>query len=219
MDRYLITPSLLNSYKWYVDSEYGNPEELRKEWLDKLRRVYGKTSEAAQKGIDFENNVEAYNENKYQLRILDENAKEKDLKYDDCVVDIANKVKDGYWQERLSKNITIKNNPFHPNGIDFILYGKSDVIKGDTIYDIKTTKNYEVGKFQDNPQHAIYCYCADIYKFKYLVTDFKSTYEEFYSLNEKGCLEYITSLTNDFIGYLQYDTESKELFFENWKSY
>jgi hypothetical protein len=205
MSKYLITPSLLSSYNWYISAEYGDPAELRKDWLQRLARVQTPMSEAAQKGIDFENRVRELIENKPTIL-----ANQKP-EYIECVINIANRVRSGYWQETLKKEIEF-------DGKNFLLYGKSDVIKEDTIYDIKTTKSYEVGKFQDNPQHAIYCYCADIYKFKYLVTDFKGVFEESYTLTKESALDFIHSLLSEFLAYLEVDIEARALYYKHWES-
>ncbi len=203
MNKYLITPSLLGSYNWYI-SEFNDKPESRQEWLDRLGKVWSGTSEAAQKGIDFEEDVKD---------ICDYGGGWfKDQVYEKCVFDIAEKVIDGHWQERLTKTIDFQGN-------QYVLYGKSDVIKENCIYDIKTTKKYEVGKFINNPQHAFYCYCADIPNFKYLVTDFKEVYEESYSnMTQESCLEYIKSYLGEFLGYLETDKEAFDLFKKFWKS-
>lgn len=209
MSKYLITPSLLGSYNWYI-SEFNNKPEARQEWLDRLGKIWSGTSEAAQKGIDFEDIVKLLAEkNPDSLNLL----KGKGEDYIRCADDISLKVNNGHWQEKLTKTIDFQGN-------QYVLYGKSDVIKENTIYDIKTTKQYDVNKgyYQNNPQHAFYCYCADIPNFKYLVTDFKNVYEESYRLTQEEALERIYIYLTEFNEYLESDEEAKKLFLKHWKS-
>ena len=51
----------------------------------------------------------------------------------------------------------------------YMLLGFADCIKGDTIYDFKYVKSYDLGKYNDSVQHLIYLYCADMEKFEYIV--------------------------------------------------
>ena len=43
---------------------------------------------------------------------------------------------------------------------DVVLYGYSDYWQGDTIRDLKTTKNYEFGKYERGWQRLVYPWCA-----------------------------------------------------------
>jgi len=216
MSKFLVTPSLLSSYNWYI-SEFNNKPESRQEWLDRLGKIRNPMSEPAQKGIDFEDKVRKEckrfeDGSLVGYFLMKEDAKDKEKLYNWCSLDIAHKVQGGYWQEKLTKTIEFQGN-------QYVLYGKSDVIKENTIYDIKTTKKYEVGKFINNPQHAFYCYCAGIPNFKYLVTDFKEVYEESYSnMTQETCLEYIKSYLGKFLAYLEIDSECYDLFKKFWKS-
>ena len=45
-----------------------------------------------------------------------------------------------------------------PQGV-VTLYGYADYVRDSEVIDLKTTSNYEVGKFRDNWQHVVYPYC------------------------------------------------------------
>jgi hypothetical protein len=77
-----------------------------------------------------------------------------------------------------------------------------DVIKRDTIYDIKFTSNYELGKFYNSSQHRIYLYCLGLPKFQYLISDGKEYWTEDYH-NHEGIEDELKGMISDFMGYLR----------------
>jgi hypothetical protein len=119
-------------------------------------------------------------------------------------------VKDGLWQQTCKKELKIGNQ-------EFLLYGKMDVIKRDTIYDIKYTSNYELGKFLGSAQHLIYLYCTGLPKFKYLISNGKDFWIEDY-FNNVNIEYYIKNKINNFLSYLENDNEAKNLFETKWQA-
>lgn len=228
MTNYLITPTLLNSLKYYLGSEYSK----REDFLKTLSREKFEPNEAMQKGIDFENDIENYCNNNFEPSYIkrtityryggggslagdfwyDEDEKEEFFidNYSQSVINCGNIVKGGFWQESVKKEIKVA-------GIKFLLYGRCDVIKNDTIFDIKYTKNYNVGKFTDSTQHLIYMYCSGLSKFQYLVSDLKSFWIEEYQ-SEKNIESKIISEIFSFLDYLDRDSEAKKLFYSKWES-
>ena len=205
MTKYLITPTLLNSFQYYIQDEYKSPADSRADFLRTLSRERFEPNKAMQKGIDFENDVKIATEYKYKY--WQDN---KTVEYDSVIDCLANIVQDGIWQQTVKKDLTVGNQ-------EFLLYGKCDVIKRDTIYDIKFTSNYEVGKFSDSAQHLIYLYCLGLPKFQYLISDGEEYWVEDYH-NHAGIEDKIKSKISDFIGYLENDQEAKEMFFTKWGS-
>ena len=203
MTKYLITPTLLNSFQYYIQDEYKSPADSRADFLRTLSRERFKPNEAMQRGIDFENEIKTIADKFIELKIEDYEAKSNLFK-------IADIVKGGLWQQTCKKDLTIGNQ-------EFLLYGKCDVVKRDTIYDIKFTSNYELGKFLDSAQHLIYLYCLDLPKFQYLVSDGEEYWVEDYH-NHAGIEDEIKSKINDFLSYLENDKEAKEMFFTKWGS-
>lgn len=199
MTKHLLTPSLLNSFFWYLKESFTKTEaEQRQEFLQTLRREKTPTTEAQQRGINFEN----------AIRLADVTRNHFDP--DPIVRRFTEIVRDGIWQQSVKKSLTVGNQ-------DFLLYGRTDVIKRDTVFDIKFTSNYELGKFQDSSQHLIYLYCSDLPKFSYLISDGKDWWREDY-FNHAGIEGEIKSKVSEFLDYLEGDKEAKELYFNNWIS-
>lgn len=213
MTRYLITPTLLNSFQYYIQDEYKSPADSRADFLKTLSREKFEPNEAMQKGIDFEDKIcelDKMLKANWSVFALNFVFLEETEEYKSCLKNIAEIVKGGLWQQTVKKDLTVGNQ-------EFLLYGKCDVIKRDTIYDIKFTSNYEVGKFLDSAQHLIYLYCLDLPKFQYLISDGKDYWIEDYH-NHAGIEDEIKSKISDFMGYLENDQEAKEMFFTKWGS-
>lgn len=110
---YLITASLLNSWRYLMESEYGSMEDF----LHVLHRLPTEKNEAMAKGDAFEA----------------------------WAKDNLPELQGAAYQVALSER----------RG-DFLLYGRLDFIKAGVVYDTKFTGKYEVGKFLNNPQTAMY---------------------------------------------------------------
>ena len=205
MTKYLITPSLINSFEYYIKDEWKTPADSRTDFLKTLSREKFEPSEAMQKGVDFEAKIEGY------CNLVDSGCSlARQLTGDDIVSNIGDIVAGGFWQESCKKDMNFGN-------FDVILYGRCDVIKADTIYDIKYTGKYNTGKFQDSIQHLIYMYCFDLPKFSYLISDGKDWWKEDY-VKDNNVEDRIRSKVNNFFEYLKIDKEAKRIFHNNWKS-
>ena len=206
MIKYLITPTLINSYQYYINDEWKSPADSRADFLKTLSREKFEPTEAMQKGIDFENNIKAKCDGSHILHTDDKVGSD----YETVCSKIAEIVKGGLWQHTCKKDLQIGDK-------EFLLYGRMDTVKEDTIYDIKFTSNYELGKFLDSAQHLIYIYCTGLSKFKYLISDGKDYWIEDYYSNANIENE-IKSKISDFLGYLENDKEAKEMFETKWSS-
>jgi hypothetical protein len=192
MANYLITPTLLNSFSYYM-SEYGK----RGDFMKTLSRERFESTEAMLKGIRFEESV----------RSLCEGLSDNE---DRIIAEIAAIVSAGVWQATVQKPLKIDDT-------EYLLYGKCDVIKQNFIYDIKFTSNYEVGKFQDSIQHQIYMYCTGLTDFAYLVSNGKEFWIEDYKAS-KDIENVIKSRILEFRDYLSGDKEAENLFLTKWIS-
>jgi hypothetical protein len=197
MTKYLITASLLNSYQYYIQDEFKSPADSRADFLKTLSRERFKPNQAMQKGIDFEDSVSG--------RVEGTPAPEGHPIYE-----IGKIVSGGLWQQTCKKDLQVGDQ-------EFLLYGRMDVIKRDTIYDIKFTSNYELGKFMNSSQHRIYLYCLGLPKFQYLISDGKEYWIEDYH-NHEGIEDELKGMISDFMSYLENDKEAKEMFLTNWES-
>ena len=199
-ERYLITPSLLNSWGWIfncVDGVTSNESDkisledkiqdgqkkAKKEFIKALRREPLEPNEYMLAGIQFE----------------------KDC-YDGktCVSPI---IKGGSYQIVGKKNVSI-------GGMNFLMYGKLDVLKGGVIYDIKRVWKYSRPKYNKSYQHGFYLELFErAKKFKYLIFDGNNLHIEQYYPDECEKMEVVIKL---FIEWL--DSEGLlELYKKCWK--
>ena len=204
MTKYLITTTLLNSYQYYINDEFKSPADSRADFLKTLSKEKFEPNEAMRKGIDFERDIQYATNPFNQIDIFHADYDEKQH----IINQIAKIVNGGLWQQTCKKDL-------HIGDKDFLLYGKMDVVKRDTVYDIKFTSNYELGKFLDSAQHLIYLYCTGLPKFQYLISDGEDFWIEDYH-NHANIENEIKSKISDFLGYLENDKEAKEMFETKW---
>lgn len=212
MKQYKITPSLYTAWQWHLKLE-----KPMQELVDTLERKRFETNEAMQAGIDFEDAVERLCEtgktplqdyfsadsgdsNQHTKKELSENEQKKLQVYSDCVHEVAEIVKGGDWQDTVYEELYL---PAMDIKIQF--KGRTDVIKLDTIHDIKFVKNYEIGKYSGSIQHLIYMYCTGLEKFQYVISDGKAVYvESYFSDNTTEILESkLGCMITEFLMYLQ----------------
>lgn len=186
---YLMTATLLSSFKWMQDAPASWATRARDDFYAKLRRQdkFEPTPEV-QRGIEFERLIcdrcnvleeeqfllemrDVYaekirNDEVWQDRGVDE--KEHLLSYilDTCGV-MYHQCKGGSQQVKVEKEITAC-------GEQFKLFGYIDVLQPTTILDIKTCTKYRESKYRDSIQHSIYQYCTGLTDFKYVVADYQT---------------------------------------------
>lgn len=216
--KFLITPSLLNSFAYFMNydeaeqaAKYGDnytPKtnaEMRAEFLKTLSREKFEPNEAMKAGIHFEEEIKALCDG-----VITEEGK---ANYKQPYLDISEIVKGGIWQTAVSKSLQL-------GSIEYLLYGKTDVMKEDIIYDIKFTtngSNYDVGKYQNSAQHRIYLYCSSLPRFAYLISDGKSVWREDYG-NHEEIEDDLKEMISDFMHYLKSDSEAAQLYFGRWNA-
>jgi len=206
--QYLITQSLLSSWlRLWTDFEkyiFDNSEKTAadyqadayEDFLRVLRREPTETTEAMQKGIDFENLVTDI------CNGIDCSAH----KWYAAAAEVAEEVKGGQFQLAASA-------PLRVAGMDFLLYGRLDVLKAGRVIDIKYTSRYEVGKFFDSPQHPMYIEIVpEAYEFLYLISNGTRVWREEYRREE--CRP-IADFISEFVAYLD-TTGLLPLYKEKW---
>jgi hypothetical protein len=102
------------------------------------------------------------------------------------------------------------------SGIDILLYGRLDVLKGGTIYDIKRVTKYAPQKYQKSYQHPVYLELfPDAKQFTYLVyDDTEKLHTETYYRDE--CCD-VKGVIADFLRWLK-ENDLFEVFVSKWKS-
>lgn len=186
-----VTPSLYSAYYWYAVKDYGSKEDF----LKVLRKEKTEPTESAKAGIEFEDRV---------LKICEGLI----TPCDDVASEIADIVRGGIWQPWVGREYK-----------GLWLYGRADVIKCSTIYDIKTCDSYDFNKYQYSLQHHIYSYCTEISKMVYLVNEKKKTKAElfFEEYNfDNAAMEDMESKINDLLGFINGNTEFKKEYEAKW---
>lgn len=205
MSRYLVTHSLLASWLYAMKEDpYADATTERdpyKEFLDVLNRVPTPTTEAMQNGIDFEELVTSIaNGAEWQT--------DKENKWYDAAAKVAGIVRGGQFQYKAKKVVTV-------GGIEFLLYGRLDVLKAGTIYDIKFTKNYDRGKYFSSTQHPLYLkLIPEAREFTYLISNGTDVWTETYTPTETRS---IFPVISDFTDWLV-DHDLWKIYAEKWEA-
>ena len=200
-ERYLITPSLLNSWGWIWNCEdtvqstdndlislEDKVELVRKkafeDFVKTLNRIPSEPNEYMKAGIEFE---------------------EECYKGNTCVSPI---IEGGAYQIVGKKDTEV-------NGMKFLMYGRLDVLKGGIIYDIKRIWRYSLPKYAKSYQHQFYFELfPNAYKFEYLAFDGNKLHREVYfpSKNERE----IEDVISNFIQWLK-ENDLFEIYKEKWR--
>lgn len=190
-----ITPSLHSSVYWFLRIDNKSTQEL----METLAKVPTPPNEAMQAGIKFEDDVFAYCEGGDLI---------EDDSYSSCVKEVGDIVRGGIWQESLFAPVSI--------GLDdYMLFGKSDVIKENWIYDIKFSKSYDVGKYNDSIQHLVYMYASGIENFAYLVSNGRDVWREDYHWNNQSEQTLKVQIAN-LVEFLKSEPDFWNLFVNHW---
>jgi len=227
--RYLMTCSLLNSWLYLIKpNDFDTENKAEADFLRTLNRERSEPNEAMQRGIDFEELVERICED-IPLGI-DNPAFETDncptranglpapstiydrpvwAKWINAAEKAAEIVKGGQWQVKNKKDVVI-------DGVAFLLYGRIDVLKAGTIYDVKFTKNYDVGKFIGSTQHPMYfAITPGALDFSYLVSNGTNVWLETYTPEVTQPIE---KTVREFMQWLKTRPEWEKIYFEKWCS-
>jgi hypothetical protein len=168
--KFLVTQSLLSDFAWIFKKEDGYADFLRT-----LRREPKEQSKAMFAGIAFEEAVTAY---------ANGDPLNESRKHADAIREVGDECRGGQFQVRLSREIEV-------GGVQFLAYGVLDCLKAGTIYDIKFSKTYTVGKYRDSPQHPMYFYiCPEAQEFVYLISDGEGVCRERYAPDITEPIEY-----------------------------
>ena len=200
MPRYMITHYLLSSWLYAMK---GNPYEdatterdAYAEFLTVLRREPTPTTEAMQKGIDFENLVTA----------ITEGHGDSSNDWYEAAEKVAQVVKDAPLQVKASREIQV-------NGMTILLYGRLDSLKAGVIRDVKFSAGYERGKYIDSTQHPTYFEVVpEAIRFEYIISNGREVWTEAYTREDTRS---IIPVISDFLYWLQ-DTGNMEIFTEKW---
>lgn len=199
---FLMTHSLLSSWLYSMrENPYADATQedtSKADFLKVLRREPTPTTEAMQKGIDFENLV---------TDIIEGRAHNVSG-WEAAASQIAAILDGSQLQYVATKRVTI-------NGLELLLYGRLDALKAGSIYDIKYTGKYERGKFLNSTQHPMYLEIVpEAQSFTYLASDGTGVWTEKYRRDETPSI--IPTIV-DFIRWLNV-TGNMAIYQEHWRS-
>lgn len=200
MARYLMTHSLLSSWLYTMN---GNPYEdmtterdSYAEFLSALKREPTPTTEAMQKGIDFENLVTE----------ITEGRGDTGNRWYAAAAEVARIVQGGLLQFKASKEVYLE-------GITLLLYGRLDALKAGSVIDVKFSGSYDRGKYIESTQHPMYLEIVPEAKdFTYLVSNGSEVWKEKYRRDETPSI--IPTIT-DFLHYMKH-TGLMEIYLDRW---
>lgn len=204
MSRYLMTHSLLSSWLYALrDNPYEDAtsdKDSFAEFMMTLRREQTPTTEAMQRGIDFENLVTAI--------VNGEQTPPEWDKWYNAASEVAEIVRGGCLQFKAKKEITVA-------GITFLLYGRLDALKAGVIYDIKFSSGYDKGKYVDSTQHPTYLeLIPQAGEFTYLVSNGGTVWKETYRRDETADIRDVIS---DFVSWL-WENNLMDVYKEHWEA-
>ena len=190
-----ISPTFLDSFQYYLEANDEYADKARHDLLDRLRGI-SVTTEAMQRGTDFENLVCAYADGKVTL--------DPENSLTPIIEGMAEYIRGGLRQVHVQTQIMP----------EVVIHGFIDVLHMNTVYDIKTTSRYEFPKFLRKNQHLAYLAALKDYgitTFKYLITDFSSYYAETFHWRD-AMIDELRGRVNTFFDYLEIDPEMSEAF-------
>lgn len=172
MSRYLMTHSLLSSWLYAMKEnpfeDATSDHDSYAEFLKTLNRQPTPTTEAMQKGIEFEDLV---------TDIVNECGDTQHQWYD-AAAKVAGIVRGGVLQYKSSREIQV-------GGFTILLHGRLDCLKAGKISDIKFSAGYERGKYIDSTQHPTYFeLIPEANEFDYLISNGSEIWTESYRREE-----------------------------------
>lgn len=198
---YLITPSLLNSWA-FIDqcTQYVRESENdTMSYEDKCEIAREKAFNDFLKVL----NREPTPTNQYMQ--MGNEFEAETYKGNTCFSEI---VKGGAFQIVGKKYETI-------SGLNFLLYGRLDVLKGGTIFDIKRVQCWKLNRYKTSFQHPFYLHLfSECNDFKYLIFDGVKGRIERYTRDE---CEDIKVVIADFINWLSINN-LLDVYKEKWRS-
>lgn len=196
MKNLYLTKSLLDSWTYYINSQDTTEESAKESFLNTLNKIKTEPTPDMLRGLDFENEIYQFVEGKEPL----ESREDK--------LEIAEIIKGSLIQEPLMSYF------LDFEGYKIYLYGITDAIKLDTIYDIKSVRSYTPPKYSKSSQHLIYLTCSNCTVFTYLISDGENCFKETYHKSDRTFIE-LRKIVLDFLNWLK-TTNNFEIYIKNY---
>jgi len=193
---YYITPTLHNAVYWFT-----RLDKPMDELIDCLNKVKTPPNEAMQKGIQFEEDIMAYQNGRYIGEVSD---------CSDMIAKVSDIIGENpLWQETVFA-------PMLTSCGEVMTYGKADAVNKDWVFDIKYSKSYETGKYASSIQHLIYMHATGIEQFAYLIGTPNRFYREDYFLDD-AAEDRLQSECDDLMRFIMNTDELRQPFKNNWQ--
>ena len=187
---YLLTHSLLSSWLWSMEDV---ERDTMSEFVRTLKRERTEPTPAMLKGREFEKDVCDC--------ILHPD------KYSFPITDIASAVRGARQQVKVSYPATI-------GGVDYLLYGVMDFVRGGIVFDTKFSASYTVGKYLNSTQHPMYFrLLTEATRFVYLISNGRVAYAEEYFPDKTPPID---QTIRDFAGWLRDRPELEAIYRDKW---
>lgn len=196
MKKTYLTKSLLDSWQYYIGSQDSFEESAKESFFNVLNKIKTEPTPDMQRGLLFEDEIYKFLEGIEPL----ESGEDK--------LEIADILKGSLIQEPVMSNFMIFDD------IEIYLYGITDAIKFNTIYDIKSVRSYTPPKYNKSTQHLIYLASSDCTTFTYLISDGESCYKETYHKSDRTFQE-LKNIVLDFLNWLK-TTNNFETYLKNY---
>jgi len=204
--QYAFYPTLLDSYFRYKRSE----DELSFiQLFDKINKVEQEMDEERLKGISFESLINELISGPIKPIAVDDVYKHGGFEFsEDLVNKIYNKLK------RCSDIQSYKEKIIDTPKGKVKLYGVFDYEFPEMVVDLKTTKSYRFGKYENNMQHKFISLITPAKEFNYVATDFEYLFIENYWLTNAVRKEAIENIVEfiEFIEYFKHLITDKKIF-------
>ena len=188
---FLMTHSLLSAWLYSMKenpfADATTEDTAKEDFLRVLRREPTPTTEAMQKGIDFENLVTDICS---QMRPVQGNL----LNTPDEGDTVSEELKKHQWFiPALKVAKTVRGGQFQYSAYnrveiyryELLLHGRLDALKAGHIYDIKFSGSYDRGKYIDSTQHPMYFRLVDgAMYFTYVISNGTEVWTEQYGFDE-----------------------------------
>lgn len=191
-----LTKTLLDSWQYFINSSDSNEEQAKESFFNCLNKIKTEPNPDMLRGLEFEKEIYDYLEGKEPL----ENTPDR--------VEIAEILKDALIQEPVMYKYGVYDK------MEVYLYGNTDAIKFNTIYDIKRVRSYNPPKYLKSTQHLLYLCASDCEQFTYLISDGEDCYKETYCKSNRTSWE-LSNIILDFFNWLK-TTGNFETYIKNY---
>lgn len=207
---YRFGATTLDAFDWYLKS---NKPNAFQEFIDNLNRKPHVASEAMARGTAFNEIVDKVGNGSLDLSLLLADGSDVYFVTNIDGVNMSFKFNRALVQKYVDMYRSAISQVFVTAPLETAfgkveLYGYVDKVMAYRADDIKTCKEWKLGKYRHNYQHHVYPYCLnqmgnEITTFFYTPTDFEEMYYEEYPYYEERTVTVLTTVCNNLIRFCE----------------